>query len=70
MTIYAEQEAEYAKKIQEKVDELEKWKKYPSDETKAIIRKLEEENKKMKQVLKDIATSAAPFKALMNKLKM
>lgn len=70
MTIYAEQEAEYAKKLQKKVNELEKWQKYPNEETKAIISKLEEENEKMKQAIEEIATLAAPFKALMNSLKM
>lgn len=56
--------------LKTKIKELEKWQKYPDDKTKATIRKLEEENEKMKQVLKDIATSAAPFKASMDNLKI
>ena len=70
MTNYAEMQAERADKYESLANELEKWKKYPSDETKVIISKLEEENEKMKQVLKDIATSAAPFKASIDNLKM
>lgn len=70
MKNYAEMMSEKADKYQSLAEELQKWKKYPSDETKAIIRKLEEENEKMKQVLKDIATSAAPFKASMDNLKI
>lgn len=57
-------------KLKTQINELEKWKKYPSDETKVIIRKLQEENEKMKQALKNIATSAAPFKASMYNLKI
>lgn len=58
------------KKLKTQINELEKWQKYPNDKTKTMILKLEKENEKMKQVLKDIATSAAPFKGSMDNLKI
>jgi len=70
MTIYAEQEAEANRRLQDKVDELEKWQKYPNDETKAIISKLEKENKNMKQTIQDVAKLAAPFQVSSSNLKI
>ena len=56
--------------LKTKIKELQKWQKYPNDKTKTMILKLEKENEKMKQVLKDIATVAAPFKGSMDNLKI